>query len=72
MFVVSPEALAAVVRARRKDLSLTQADLSDATGISTRAIFDLENGKASISFKNLLLILEVLGLEVDVEVKRNG
>ena len=72
MLVSSGAGLAAVVRARRKDLRLTQVDLSDAAGVSTRAIFDLENGKASVTFKNLLTILEVLGLELDIEVAANG
>lgn len=72
MLVSSAEGLAAVVRARRKDLGLTQIELSDAAGISTRAIFDLENGKASVTFKNLLTILNVLGLELDIEVRANG
>ena len=72
MLVSSAEGLSVVVRARRKDLGLTQVELSDAAGVSTRAIFDLENGKASVTFKNLLTILDVLGLEIDIEVRANG
>jgi y4mF family transcriptional regulator len=70
--VSSPDALAELVRARRKDLGLTQVDVADLTGVSPRAIHDLERGTSAVTFKNLLLILEVLGLDVEVKVAPNG
>ena len=72
MVVSSPDALAELVRARRKDLGLTQVEVSDLTGVSPRAIHDLERGTSAVTFKNLLLILEALGLDIDVKVSPNG
>lgn len=60
--------LAERVKVRRKQLRLTQQDLADLTGISLRAINQLESGSSSMSFTKLMGILSVLGLTLKLEV----
>jgi y4mF family transcriptional regulator len=57
------------IKERREQLSFTQADLAEITGISQRTIRSLEKGKGSISLSNLIKITEPLGLEILVKFK---
>ena len=61
-----------VIRARRKALGITQAELADLSGISVRTIVEIENGGNSISLKRLLPVLAALGLRLSISVARNG
>ena len=61
-----------VIRARRKALGITQAELADLSGISVRTIVEIENGGNSISLKRLLPVLAALGLRLSIAVARNG
>lgn len=71
MKVSSPEELGEVLRARRKELDLTQSELSDLTGVSARTIFELENQNSAITLTKLLPILSVLGLEIQLAIRTN-
>ena len=64
--------LSEAIRERRKALSITQAQLADLSGVSVRAIFELENGTNSMSLKRVLLILKALGLKFNLVVAPNG
>lgn len=64
-------ALSDSLRAQRKQLGLTQAELADLSGVSARFVFDVENGKPSVSFDKLLLVISTLGLELVVKPKNN-
>jgi transcriptional regulator with XRE-family HTH domain len=64
--------LAQQMRARRKNLRLTQQDLADLSGVSARAIFNLEKNSGAITSNNLLTLVRVLGLEIKLEVAPNG
>jgi len=68
---LDPE-LGNVIRARRKALGITQAELSDLSGISVRTIVEIESGGNSISLKRLLPVLATLGLRLSIAVARNG
>jgi y4mF family transcriptional regulator len=61
-----------VIRARRKALGITQAELADLSGISVRTIGEIESGGNSISLKRLLPVLATLGLRLSIAVARNG
>lgn len=72
MKIVSSTQIAGLIRARRKELGITQAELSDLAGVSTRSIFELENGNNSMTLKRVLAILEALGLSIQLGVADNG
>ena len=52
----------ALVRQRRKELGMTQRDLSRLTGYSMRLIGEVERGKEHVAPDKLLSILDVLSM----------
>jgi y4mF family transcriptional regulator len=56
--------LAGQVRARRKSLRLTQAQVADLAGCSERFVRALEAGKTGVRLDKVMEVLHVLGLEV--------
>ena len=58
--------LASAVRARRRALRLTQAQLARLAGCGTAFLYDLENGKPSLRLDKLLDVLATLGLQLVV------
>ena len=64
--------LAKDVRARRKSLGLTQADLADLAGASTRFVHDLEAGKETVQLDKVLVVLAALGLHLRIQLGPSG
>lgn len=58
--------LAGAVRARRKALGLTQADLAGLAQTGNRFIVDLEKGKPTLQIEKVLAVLALLGLDLYV------
>lgn len=58
--------LARVVRSRRRDLRLTQADLADLAGVSERFVHAVETAKTTVQFDKLLVVLSALGLHLEL------
>lgn len=61
------DALGASVRARRRQLGLTQHDVALLAGCADRFVHTLEQGKATLRLDKVLDVLEVLGLGLRVE-----
>lgn len=66
MKVRSIRDLAAVVRGRRRDLGLSQAELATRAGVSRKWIYQFEAGKPTAELRLILRVLEALGLVLDV------
>lgn len=58
--------LAAVVRGRRRDLGLTQAELAVRAGVSRKWVYEFEAGKPSAELRLILRVLDALGLTVEL------
>ncbi len=58
------------VRGRRRELGLRQQELADLAGVSIRFVHSLEHGKASVRLDKVLDVLDVLGLELEIRVRR--
>lgn len=54
------------VREARRELGLRQEELALAAGVSTRAVHQIEHGKATSRLDVLSRVLEVLGLTLTV------
>ena len=52
-----------LVRKRRKELNIRQAQLALATGVGRRFLIELESGKPSCQLGRSLLVAEALGLK---------
>lgn len=60
--------LGAEVRARRKALKLTQAELAMTSGTGVRFVGELENGKETCHVGKVLSVMRTLGLRWTVGV----
>ena len=58
-----------VIKERRALLGLTQQDLADYAGVSLRIIRSIEAGKGNPSVATISKIAEVLGLQLQLNVK---
>lgn len=58
--------LAAVVRGRRQDLSLSQAELAARAGVSRKWVYQFEAGKPTAELHLVLRVLDALGLALEL------
>jgi y4mF family transcriptional regulator len=65
MRIVDPRDLAIYVRARRRELKMTQSQLAKTAGVSRRWLSDLESGKPSAEVGLVLKVINALGLVFD-------
>lgn len=63
---IDPEQLGAAVRARRRQLKVTQKDLAMTCGTGLRFIIDLEKGKPTCQIGKTLQVLHALGLKLQI------
>ncbi|MDV7395094.1 helix-turn-helix transcriptional regulator, partial [Arthrospira platensis SPKY1] len=59
--ITSPQSLGAALRATRKRLGLTQANLALAAGVGLRFIVELEGGKPTVRLEQVLRVVDALG-----------
>lgn len=59
-----------ILKSRRSFLQISQQDLADIAEISLATIKDIERGKGNPSLKTIEKICEVLGLEININVKK--
>lgn len=62
--------LGAALRARRRDLNLTQNETADLADISTRVLSDLENGRETVRLDILTAVAAALGMSLTLTVTR--
>lgn len=62
----NPVALGAVVRARRRDLGLTQEEVAGVARTGPRFIGELEAGKPTVQLAEVLRVLGALGLDLEL------
>jgi y4mF family transcriptional regulator len=63
---LTPKKIGSVVRATRKKMRVTQADLALTSGTGLRFIIDLEKGKPTCQIGKVLTVLQTLGIEASL------
>jgi len=58
------------IKNRRNELGLTQPVLARMAEVSLNTLYLLESGRMNASLKTLEKILDILGLEINLEVKK--
>lgn len=61
--------IASFIKKRRKQLNITQQNLADISGISTRKLSDIETSKGTTTIEILNKVCETLGVEIVLKVK---
>ncbi len=56
--------LGAALRARRRELDLTQVETADLADVSPRVLSDLENGRETVRLDILAAVANALGLSL--------
>ena len=69
MIVRTARALGLLVRERRRELGLNQAELAARAGVGRQWIVGIERGKPRAQIELLLATLQVLGLDVSVSAR---
>jgi transcriptional regulator with XRE-family HTH domain len=59
-----------ILEERRKYLHIRQEDLAELCNISAKSIQKIENNKANPTLKTLQKILDVLGMEMSIGIKK--
>ena len=65
-----PKDLGQIIKARREVLAITQMDLAEISNMGLRTLKALENGKTNPTLETLNKIMDVLGMELSVEVRK--
>ncbi len=58
------------ITCRRKELQLDILELSNFSGVSSSIISNIENGKSNATINTLEKILDILGLELNIDIKK--
>ena len=59
-----------LIRNRRESLLLRQEDLAELAKVALRTIVQIENGVGNPSFSTLEKIAHVLGMQMDLNIKK--
>ena len=60
------------IKARRKTLKITQVHLADLAGVNSNTIIRIENGKINPSIEVINSIVDVLGMEITLSIKKHN
>ncbi len=69
MKISDSKELGNAIRERRKELKYTQQYISEITGFSVSFLSDLENGKPTCEIGKMLSLINLLGLDLNVEAR---
>jgi len=64
--------LGQIIRARRKELKITQPSLADLAQVNINTVLRLEKGSANPTLDVLLKITNILGLELKLEIRKKA
>ena len=71
MKITDAASLGNAIRLRRKELKYTQGYISEITGLSVSFLSDLENGKLTCEIGKTIEVINLLGLDILVEARRD-
>ena len=72
MNVTTPNQVGAILAARRKHLALSQAEVAARVGLSQNRLSVLEKNSSTLTAKQLLAFLNVLGLDLAISERSAG
>lgn len=68
----TPKQIGTLVREARKNLGVTQRDLALTSGTGLRFIIELEKGKPTCQMGKVLIVLQTLGIQVELTPHKKG
>lgn len=64
------EKIGEVIKARRKELGITQPHLAELAQLSTNTLYKLERGQSNPTLQVLEKLADVLGMDVVLQVRK--
>ncbi len=61
---LNEQAMAQLIQQTRKQLNLTQMQLSELSGIAEKTLIKIEKGEMNINFQSLLAVMQALGIKL--------
>lgn len=58
-----------IIRNRRRELGISQEDLAEMSEVSLATIKNIERGEGNPTFKTVMKVMEILGLEIVFQVR---
>lgn len=58
-----------IIKARRRELGISQVDLAEMSGLSLATVKNIERGKGNPSYETISRILDVLGMEIGFSIR---
>ena len=58
------------IRDRRKELKVNQRTVADLSGVAVNTVVAVERGEGNPQLSSLLAILDTLGLQIDITIKK--
>lgn len=65
------QSISGLIRSRRKQLKITQPHLAELAGVNVNTIARIERGEANPTFDILTKIVDVLGMEFQLTVRKD-
>lgn len=62
--------IGAKIRQERKAQSMTQTELANLSGVSLNFLSQLEQGKPSVQMDKVLMVLDTLGLSIELKYSK--
>ncbi len=59
-----------IIQKRRKELRLLQSDLAEMAGVSVNTLYKIERGQGNPSIEVIEKLVDVIGMELKLEVKK--
>lgn len=66
--LITTEDFAVLMRSRRRELKLSQAQLAEQIGVSRQWVIDIEKGKPRAELALVLSVLEALGIQLQTKM----
>jgi len=67
---MTQEEIGKAIKERRKKLGVNQQTLADLAGVAVNTLVAIERGEGNPQLATLLIILNTLGLQIDINLKR--
>ena len=58
------------IKERRKKLGINQQTLADLSGVAVNTVVAIERGEGNPQLSTLLMMLDTLGLQLDINIKQ--
>lgn len=68
--IMTQQEIGKAIKDRRKKLGVNQQTLADLAGVAVNTVVAIERGEGNPQLATLLTILDTLGLQLDINIKR--